>query len=69
MEGDVITLQDLFVLPRRGRGQRAAVIGQLEPTGLRPTFLDKFERKGIPLPAFMRTGAAAGAAELRVAAR
>ena len=50
MESDVITLSELFklkvdeVLPDR------TVVGHLHSTGLRPTFLDKFERRGIGLP-------------------
>src|SRR5437660_8329144 len=50
MESDVITLSELFkfevdeVLPDR------MVVGKLRSTGLRPTFLDKFERRGISLP-------------------
>jgi pilus assembly protein CpaF len=67
MEGDVITLQDLFCFRvEEGKG-RGTVIGQLEPSGLRPAFLSKFERKGVPVPQFMR--ASAQSAELRVAAR
>ncbi len=50
MESDVITLSELFkfavdeVLPDR------TVVGALKATGLRPSFLDKFERRGIALP-------------------
>jgi pilus assembly protein CpaF len=51
MESDVVTLQELFefkvheVLPDR------TVLGALARTGLRPTFLSRFERQGVPLPA------------------
>ena len=50
MESDVITLSELFkfsvdeVLPDR------TVVGGLRGTGLRPSFLEKFERRGIVLP-------------------
>jgi pilus assembly protein CpaF len=50
MESDVITLQEIFafkiqqVLPDR------TVIGTMQATGLRPTFLYKFEKRGITLP-------------------
>jgi pilus assembly protein CpaF len=50
MESDVITLQELFefkleeVLPDR------TVIGELQPTGLRPSFLHKFEKRGLEMP-------------------
>ena len=51
MEGDVITLQTLFEFKIERFEADRRVIGQLEPTGLRPTFLNKFERHGIQLPA------------------
>jgi pilus assembly protein CpaF len=50
MESEVITLSELFkfqvdeLLPDR------TVVGGLRSTGLRPSFLDKFERRGIALP-------------------
>jgi pilus assembly protein CpaF len=52
MESDIITLQDLFVfrVDGVGRDRSRAVQGVLEPTGLRPTFLDKFQRRGIEVP-------------------
>jgi pilus assembly protein CpaF len=56
MEADVITLQDLFtfhvdgVAPDRTR----TVAGSLQSTGLRPTFLEKFERRGIELPSSLQ---------------
>jgi len=50
MEGDVITLQNLFEFKIDHIGEDRKVVGQLRPTGLRPTFLPKFERHGIELP-------------------
>jgi pilus assembly protein CpaF len=50
MESDIITLSELFkfcvdeVLPDR------TVVGGLRGTGLRPSFVEKFERRGITLP-------------------
>lgn len=50
MEGDVITMTDLFVFEQTGfEGGR--VVGRLRPTGLRPKFMDKIEMAGIHLPA------------------
>jgi len=49
MEGDVITLSDLYVYEQTGY-ENNAVIGRLRPTGLRPKFLDKIEAAGIHLP-------------------
>jgi pilus assembly protein CpaF len=51
MEGDVITLQDLFVFDfRAGVDEHGKHRGQLRPTGLRPHFLDKLQDRGISLP-------------------
>jgi pilus assembly protein CpaF len=50
MEGEVITMTDLFVFEQTGiEGGR--VVGRLRPTGLRPKFMDRIEASGIHLPA------------------
>jgi pilus assembly protein CpaF len=50
MEGDVITMTDLFVFEQTGL-ENGKVIGRLRPTGLRPKFMEKIEQSGIHLPA------------------
>jgi pilus assembly protein CpaF len=50
MEGDVITLTDLFVFEQTGY-EDSKVVGRYRPTGLRPKFMDKIEAEGIHLPA------------------
>ena len=50
MEGDIITLQDIFSFEQEAITSGGAVIGQLAPTGLRPSFVEKFELAGEPLP-------------------
>jgi pilus assembly protein CpaF len=50
MEGDVITMTDIFVFEQSGY-EDGKVIGRLRPTGLRPKFIDKIEASGIHLPA------------------
>ncbi len=50
MEGDVITMTDIFVFEQTGY-EDGRVIGRLRPTGLRPKFVDKIEASGIHLPA------------------
>jgi pilus assembly protein CpaF len=50
MESDVITLQDLFEFRIDRVTPEHVVIGELTATGLRPTFLYKFEKHGITLP-------------------
>jgi pilus assembly protein CpaF len=51
MESDVITLQDIFEFRVERVTPERVVLGQLEATGLRPTFLVKFEKRGVTLPA------------------
>jgi pilus assembly protein CpaF len=50
MESDVITLQDIFEFKVSEVTPERIVVGKLSPTGLRPAFLDKFEKRGIDLP-------------------
>jgi pilus assembly protein CpaF len=50
MESDVITMQDLFEFRVERISEERVVIGSLQPTGLRPTFLHKFEKRGVTLP-------------------
>src|ERR687896_54382 len=56
MESDVITLQDLFEFKVERVTPDRVVIGNLQPTGLRPTFLHKFEKHGITLPVSLFSG-------------
>lgn len=50
MEGEVITLQDIFVFERQGIDADGKVIGRFHATGIRPKFADKLEVAGIDLP-------------------
>jgi pilus assembly protein CpaF len=48
MEGDVITLQDIFVFDHSaGYDENGIARGQLRSTGLRPKFLDKLAASGV----------------------
>jgi pilus assembly protein CpaF len=50
LEGEVITMQDIFAFQREGfEGDH--VIGGLRPTGIRPSFNDKLTSRGVELPA------------------
>ena len=49
MEGDVITMTDIFVFEQTGM-ESGRIIGRTRPTGLRPKFMDKIEAAGIHLP-------------------
>ena len=50
MESDVITLQDIFEFKIEEVTSERVVLGSLRPTGLRPAFLHKFEKRGVSLP-------------------
>jgi pilus assembly protein CpaF len=50
MEGQTITMQDIFAFQHEGIDQNGKVHGELRPTGIRPTFSEMFELAGIDLP-------------------
>ena len=50
MEGQVVTMQDLFRFKQEGVDTEGRVLGELRPTGIRPKFADRFEIAGIHLP-------------------
>jgi pilus assembly protein CpaF len=51
MESDVIGLQSLFEFKVDSVNDKRDVVGTLRSTGLRPTFLEKFEKRNVKLPA------------------
>ena len=53
IEGHTVTLQDLFLFKRRGLDAEGRVLGELQPTGLRPYHLERFESAGLDLPIAM----------------
>jgi pilus assembly protein CpaF len=56
MESDIITLQDVFTFKQQQITGDGKVVGRLMATGLRPTFLEKFERYGVALESSMFNG-------------
>ena len=50
MEGTTITTQDIFRFEQTGFDNNGKILGHFVPTGLRPSFLEKFEISGIKLP-------------------
>ncbi|NMA66679.1 MAG: CpaF family protein, partial [Clostridiaceae bacterium] len=58
MEGDVITLQDIFVFKEDGHDTMGRISGRLVPTGIKPKFMDKLEKTGVVLPSdlFVKKG-------------
>lgn len=51
MEGDIITLQDIFIFEQTGRDEHGKVLGRFKPTGIRPKFMEKLLSGGIKLSA------------------
>jgi pilus assembly protein CpaF len=50
MEGDIVTMQDIFIFEQTGVDESGKINGRLKPTGIRPKFFEKFEISGIRLP-------------------
>jgi pilus assembly protein CpaF len=51
MEGDVVTMQEIFRFRQTGVAADGQVLGRFEATGIRPRFVDFFIVHGIQLPA------------------
>ncbi|MGZ8605089.1 MAG: CpaF family protein, partial [Actinomycetota bacterium] len=52
MEGDVITLQDLFLFDySAGVDAEGRFLGNLKSTGLRPHFIERMQERGISVRA------------------
>ncbi|MBK6847033.1 MAG: CpaF family protein [Proteobacteria bacterium] len=49
MEGDVITLQDIFVFKQEGFDERGRVYGRFVPSGFVPRFYEELQRRGVQL--------------------
>ncbi len=50
MEGEVVTMQDIFTFRQAGVDDQGRVIGAVAPTGIRPKFADHLTAVGCSLP-------------------
>ena len=50
MEGDTITMQEIFQFERRGVEKDGHVVGRFRPTGVRPRFAERLKQYGMQLP-------------------
>ncbi|MDH5538583.1 MAG: CpaF family protein [Rhizobacter sp.] len=50
MEGDVITMQEIFVYKQTGVDASGAVKGYFQATGVRPRFVEKLKSHGVAVP-------------------
>lgn len=50
MEGEIITMTEIFTFERRGIGEHGEVLGDYRATGMVPGFRDVLAKRGIELP-------------------
>jgi pilus assembly protein CpaF len=50
MEGDIVTLQDIFRFEQKGIDEHGRIVGRLQSTGIRPSFAEGFAQAGIVPP-------------------
>jgi pilus assembly protein CpaF len=50
MEGEIITMQEIFVFEQTGVGKDATVQGHFRATGIRPKFLSRMKAFGVTVP-------------------
>ncbi len=50
MQGDTVTLQEIFRFKEEGFDKNRKIVGQFQALGLIPTFIEEFEQKGVNIP-------------------
>jgi len=50
MQGDTVTLQEIFRFKEEGFDKNRKIIGQFQAMGMIPTFIEKFEQRGVKIP-------------------
>jgi pilus assembly protein CpaF len=50
MQGDVITLQDIFAFKQEGMNKQGKIVGKYMATGFIPKFIESLEKKGYKVP-------------------
>jgi pilus assembly protein CpaF len=51
LEGEQVTMQDIFLFEKSGIAENGKVLGRFKATGVRPRFYEKLRSSGIQLPA------------------
>ena len=51
LEGEQVTMQDIFLFEKSGVAENGKVLGRFKATGVRPRFYEKLRSAGITLPA------------------
>ncbi|HBY09255.1 MAG TPA: type II secretion system protein E [Chloroflexi bacterium] len=65
MEGNTIVMTDIFRFKQTGIGPNGEILGGLEPTGIRPMFIDRLEASGFSLGAEVFSSQIAAAMDQR----
>ena len=55
LQGDVVTLQEVFRFKEEGFTKTGKITGQFQASGIIPSFIEKFEQRGIKIPRDMFT--------------
>jgi pilus assembly protein CpaF len=49
MEGDIVTMQEIFTFEQTGVGADGAVLGHFRATGIRPKFVERLRTRGVAI--------------------
>jgi pilus assembly protein CpaF len=50
MQGEVITLQDIFIFKQEGMNKQGKIVGKFQSSGFIPKFIEILEKKGYKIP-------------------
>ena len=59
LQGDTVTLQEIFRFKEEGFDKNRKIIGQFQAMGMIPTFIEKFEQRGLKIPRSLFTTSSA----------
>ncbi len=59
MQGDTVTLQEIFRFKEEGFDKNRKILGQFQAMGMIPTFIEKFEQRGLNIPRSLFTTSSA----------
>ncbi|MCC7404012.1 MAG: Flp pilus assembly complex ATPase component TadA [Bdellovibrionales bacterium] len=69
MQGETVTLQEIFRFKEEGFDKNRRIVGTFQAMGLIPTFIEKFEARGVSIPRNLFTTAATDSSAARPAAK
>ena len=58
LQGDTVTLQEIFRFKEEGFDKNRKILGQFQAMGMIPTFIEKFEQRGLNIPRSLFTTSA-----------